>query len=134
MTGESAKKSGRPSTYPQVPVTVVALGTLIPSATVACLREKLVELRVLVCSWDDHQSRQGPEGAALQLVLLLELLLDRVGLDLGGDCQLQGLHQLVQSGEDHSWAELGHPGQHQVGQHLDVVVVFQTVLYGVTQV
>ena len=34
----------------------------------------------------------------------------------------------VSPGEDHSRAQLGDTGQHEVGQHLDVVVVFETVL------
>ena len=61
------------------------------------LVEKLIELRVFVSTGYDHEGGECTHGAPFQLVLFLELLFDRVGLNLGRDRHLQGLNHLVHS-------------------------------------
>ena len=56
------------------------------------LVQKLLELRMLVSSRDGHQSRHRSHRGPLELVLLLVLLLDGVGLDLSCAGQLQRLN------------------------------------------
>ena len=56
------------------------------------LVKKLLELRMLVSTRDGHQRRHCPHRGPLELVLLLVLLLDGVGLDLSCAGQLQRLN------------------------------------------
>ena len=53
------------------------------------------KLWVLVSARNVQKYRHSAHDSALQLVLLMLLLLDWVGLNLGGAGQLQWLHQLV---------------------------------------
>ena len=69
---------------------------LSQSLCVPDLAHELAQLGVFVGAGDGQEGGHGPHGAAFQLVLLLVLLLDRVGLNLGGAGILQRFNQFVQ--------------------------------------
>ena len=61
----------------------------------------------------------------LELVLFLIFLSNSVGLDFGGTSRAKRFDEPVQALQNGRWAKRRQARNHQVGQHFDVVVVFE---------
>ena len=77
------------------------------------------------CAGDEHERSDSPHCRAFELVVLLVLLLDRVGLHLRCHRHLQRLNQFVQFRQDSAGAKLGNASHHQVRQHLEDSKIFE---------
>ena len=90
--------------------------------------DELAQLGVLVRVGDVHESGEAAQCRPLQLVVLLVLLLDGVVLHLLRARGAQRLDQTVQALQQRVRTERGEAHEHQIGEHLDVVVVEEAVL------